>query len=247
MTSQYDDQTIEKSLDEYVAFVLAQAEYHYPPDDGRQNWQPEEFELAYQVLRESWPVRIPVEYEIFFDGERVQMLSRALTEALPSGLCLDVVAAPLDERGTAAPAEHCNHRRVVRALFPCDRDTLGNALALMARRAAQRGILDLTPLLLLIVAEPETVLPVATDCFADLLSAGKPDLPGPNALRYLVLMLVTRAPESLATLIERTSTFDRTAGRRLRQAFLASLGDPYVCDQLGWLETGRLIEELEEL
>jgi hypothetical protein len=91
----------------------------------------------------------------------------------------------------------------------------------------------------------ETFLDAAAQHFSKNAGGGSPSLETATPFLGFVLLLATRAPEQLAPLIDRTSELDGAAGRELRTAVLDVLSDPRSCDMLGWLETGRLIGELE--
>ncbi len=219
----YDDQTIEKSLDEAVAFVVAQAEYHCPPEDGREDWDPEEFDVTEQLLRGTWPVRVPVVYELFFDGEVIQMRSCTLDPPAPEGC----------------------PRRLVPALLPCDRESVGQLLERSVLGRCEQGESTMGSLLLLANSHAEAFLRTAANYFAGLLGPGRPDLAPDSPLVGFVVLLEEHAEGMLVPLIEQTVDMDRAAGQRLRHAALEVLDDPHVCERLGWLEAARLIEELE--
>ncbi len=223
MTQRYDHQTIEKSLDDAVAYVLAQAEYHCPPEDGRAEWDPEEFDVVEQLLRGSWPVRVPVVYELFFDGQVIQMRSCTLDAPAPEG---------------------CRHR-LVPALIPCGCAEMRVMLERSVLEQCEQGESSVASLLLLANAHTEAFLRTAPNFFAGLFAPGMPDLARDSPFLGFVVLLEERASGMLVPLIERTLDMDRAAGRRLREAALAVLDEHWVCDRLGWLRTGELIEALE--
>ncbi len=216
MTQHYDEQTIEKSLDDAVAFVLAQAEYHCPPHDGREEWDPEEFDLIEQLLCGTWPVRIPVVYELFFDGEAIQMRSCTLDPPAPTG---------------------CRHR-LVPALLPCNCEEMSSLLERSVLGQCEQGESSVASLLLLANAHTEAFLRTAPNFFAGLLAPGRPDVARDSPFLGFVVLLEERAEGMLVPLIEQTVDMDRAAGRRLREAALAVLNEPWVCDGLGWLRAG---------
>jgi hypothetical protein len=225
MSQRYDEETIEKSLDDAVAFVLAQAEYHCPPEDGREEWDPQEFDLIEQLLRGTWPVRIPVVYELFFDGEAIQMRSCTLDPPPPEGC----------------------RRRLVPALLACDREPMRELLERSVLGQCEQGETNVASLLLLANAHSEAFFRTAANFFAGLLAPGRPDLARDSPFVGFVVLLEERAEGLLVPLIEQAIDMDGAAGWRLREAALSVLNEPWVCDRLGWLRAGELIEALELL
>jgi len=223
MIDQLDDAQKADLLRRYEEQVRAQCHCPLDPDDDG-DWDAADFDVAGQVLRGRFPVRVPLSFEIYIAGNELCMRK--------------------NEPGQPPVGPF---RKIVNVLYPFDRMSIRDRLVKVV--AARRKMGDVAPSSLhyLALTHRESFLATAVEHFAKILDNCYEELAGSRDFAVLLVQLHEHDADLIVDLVCRTMAIDRVAGRRLRDVMLERIDEPRVRNEIGWLEAATLVERLETI
>ncbi len=183
-----------------------------------------DFDLAEQLVRGSFPLRVPLALEIYVDGAWVCMRKSAPNQP-----------------------PRARHRRIVHVSVPLERMEVRDILLRHLKRPYPGQELAPHTLYLLAMTHRPSFLAAAAGHFVDVLARGCCDLAGDRWFGLLLAKLCELDETLIVDLVEETLLVSRAAGRQLRDAVSAAIDQPRLREAIGWLVTAALTERLEEL
>lgn len=177
-----------------------------------------------QLLSGSWPIRMPITFEIFAEADRPQI------HRLEPG-----------QRRRRADSH------ILTLEFTYDRAKIRELMLEQIRTPLRPGGSRLADLFGLIHVDRDCFLETAAGHFAEQLRATDASLRHDRYLFGFLQDLHEYDGEAIGDLVAATMRVDRAAGVRLRGVILELLDDPRARDALGWLVAAQLNDELSSL
>ncbi len=177
-----------------------------------------------QILRGSWPVRLPLTVEIYADGwlPQIHRLKPGQPRRRPDSQVITIELQLDRARIRELMLEHIH----------APRDARESLLADLAG---------------LVPVDRHCFLETATRHFATLLSESDAPLRHDEHLFGFVHDLHEFDSELIADLVKETIQVNQTAGARLRDVILNVVDSAEAREHLGWLATATITERLQEL
>jgi hypothetical protein len=183
-----------------------------------------DFDLDEQLVRSSFPLRVPLALEIYVDGAWVCMRESAPNQP-----------------------PRARHRRIVNVSVPLERMEVRDILLRHLKRPYPGQELAPRSLYLLAMTHRPSFLAAAAQHFVDVLARGRCHLAGDRWFGLRLAELCELDETIVVEMVERAMLVSRAAGRQLRDAVSEAIDQPSLREGIGWLVTAALTERLEAL
>lgn len=177
-----------------------------------------------QIMRGSWPVRMPLTLEIYAEGSRPQVH--------PLG--------PGQQRRRA-------DSRMITLVLEFNRAKVRELMLEQFHSPHDPGDSKLPDIIPLARVDRQCFLETAAAHFKDLLAKTDTDLRRDAWLVECLRELNDYEGDLIPDLVAETISADRAAGARLRDVILDTVSDPQAREHLGWLAAAAISERLQEL
>jgi hypothetical protein len=177
-----------------------------------------------QILRGSWPIRMPMSLEIYAEG-------------------------PLPQVHSLKPGGRRRHpdSHIITIVLEFDRARVRELMLEKIRSPHSPGDSMLIDLIGLAPVDRQCFLGTAAAYFAETLRQTDTDLRRDRYLYGFVRELHEADDEVIGDLVAETIGRDRTAGARLRSVILDLVDHPEAREHLGWLVAAAITDRLQEL
>lgn len=196
------------------------------PDEAftRTDWEDPAVSFMDQIMRESWPVRMPVELEIFVEGARARVLPLRLGQ------------------------ERCKANSQVLTLeLQFDRAKVREMMLEQIHATYETDDSKLPNIMLLARVDRACFLETAAAHCVELLAESDTALRRDPWLADFLRELHEYDGDLIAELVAATVRADRAAGARLREVILDTVNHAQAREHLGWLVAAAIAASVQEL